>query len=156
MKCVKNTWTAEKSLLVAALVAVAIAPSAPCQERDAAAEFKAARGSLTQQLRDRKKENRLAAVRKIETFATPEAAKLLLFQGLSNNEEDVRQASFDALAKLSSDKEVCSFVKTTVVKQWKSGKPQSETYAGLAILLASELEDVRADARQLVNEAAER
>jgi len=146
----------ERVFLVAALLAPLLLAGALAQERDAAAEFKAAKGSLTQQLRDKKKENRLAAVGKIETFTTPEAAKLLLFQGLSNNEEEVRRASFDALAKLSGDKEVCGFLKTTIVKQWKGGKPQPETFAGLAILLASELEDIRADARQLVKDAAER
>src|SRR5262245_24110950 len=71
------------------------------QERDAASEFKAAKTSLTQQLRDKKKENRLAAVRKLESFATPEAAKLLLFQGLSSSDEDVRRDAFDALNRLN-------------------------------------------------------
>src|SRR3954453_21975922 len=116
---------------IASILLAMIAATAFGQERDSAAEFKAAKGNLTQQLRDKKKENRLAAVGKIEAFPIPEAAKLLLFQGLSNNEEDVRRASFDALAKLSSDKEVCGFLKTTVVKQWKAGKPQPETCAGL-------------------------
>src|SRR4051794_28434950 len=156
MRRVVNTLTAEKSFLVTALMALSVASSAPSQVRDAAAEFKAAKGSLTQQLRDKKKENRLAAVSKLEALVTPEAAKLLLFQGLSNNEEDVRRASFDALAKLSSDKEVCGFLKTTVVKQWKAGKPQPETCAGLAILLGSDIDEIRADARQMVNDAADR
>src|SRR5439155_26014286 len=82
------------------------------QERDLAAEFKAAKSNLTQQLRDKKKETRLAAVRKLETFPTPEAAKLLLFQGLSNSEDDVRRASFDVLAKFNGDKDVCNFLKS--------------------------------------------
>ena len=57
-----------------------VSSPALAQERDVAAEFKAAKGSLTQQLRDKKKENRLAAVGKIEGFATPEAARLLCFR----------------------------------------------------------------------------
>jgi hypothetical protein len=57
---------------------------------------------------------------------------------------------------LSSDKEVCGFLKTTVVKQWKAGKPQPETCAGLAILLGSDIDEIRADARQMVNDAADR
>jgi hypothetical protein len=125
-------------------------------ERDVAAEFKAAKSSLTQQLRDKKKENRLAAVQKLESLPTTEAAKLLLFQGLSNSEDEVRRASFDALSKFNGDPEICSFIKATVAKQWKQGKPQAETYAGLAILLASELPDVRDEATELVKNAAMR
>lgn len=126
------------------------------QERDTAADFKAAKSGLTQQLKDKKKENRLAAVRKLETFPTPESAKLLLYQGLSSSDEDVRRASFDVLAKFNGDKEICNFLKTTVAKQWRQGKPQGETYAGLAILLASELTDVHEEATTLVVEALER
>src|SRR5690348_17326602 len=72
-------------------------------DRDVAAEFKAAKSSIQQQLRDRKRENRLAAVKKLETLPTVEAAKLLLFQGLGSNDEEVRRASFDALAMITSD-----------------------------------------------------
>jgi HEAT repeat protein len=126
------------------------------QQRDVAAEFKAARSNLTQQLRDKKKENRLAAVRKLEAYPTVEAAKLLLFQGLSSSDDDVRRDSFDVLTKFNGDKEVCGFLKATVAKQWKQAKPQPETYAGLAILLASELPDVRAEATELVKDAAQR
>jgi HEAT repeat protein/uncharacterized protein YegL len=144
----------------AASVALMLLLSSPLpmrgQDRDVAAEFKAAKSSLTQQLKDKKKENRLAAVRKLETFPTTEAAKLLLFQGLSSTDEDVRAASFDALAKLNGNEEICAFLKTTVSKQWKQGKPQAETYAGLAILLASELPEVRDEATHLVKDAAAR
>lgn len=142
--------------LAVALLLVGRSADAIGQERDPPAEFKTAKASLTQQLRDKKKENRLAAVHKLEGFVTPEAAKVLLFQGLSSNYEEVRFASFDALAKMNGDQEICNFLKTTVAKQWRQGKPQPETYAGLALLLASDLPEVRDEAMELVADAAER
>src|SRR5437773_9217437 len=77
------------------------------QERDVAAEFKAVKGPLTAQLRG-KRANRLEAVKKLEAYPTPDAAKLLLHQGMGSNDEEVARASFDALVKFSSDKEVCA------------------------------------------------
>lgn len=126
------------------------------QDRDIEQEFKSAKTGLNSQLRDRKKEVRLAAVAKLESYPIPDAAKLLLFQGLSSTDEEVKRASFDVLAKFTSDKEICGFLKTTVGKQWKQGKPQPETYASIALLLASERPEVHEEALGLVRDAAER
>src|SRR4051812_20241645 len=156
MRCMRTAVGTVRAIALLALVGWAAQANAFAQDRDVAAEFKAAKTSLTQQLRDKKKENRLAALKKIETFPTPEAAKLLLFQGLSSKDEEIRAASFELLTKFNGNQEICDFLKTTVVKQWKQGKPQPETYAGLAILLASELPDVRDEATELVKDAASR
>lgn len=134
---------------------LAFAIVARAQDPNQAIEFRAAKAKLTSQLKDNKKETRLAAVTKLETYAMPEAAKLLLFQGLGSNDDDVSRASFDSLARLTGNKEICDFLKTTVGKQWKQGKPQPETYAGIALLLASELPEVHEDALTLVRDAAE-
>jgi hypothetical protein len=140
-------------LAVFALTTAAIARG---QDRDVAAEFKAAKAGLTSQIKDRKKETRLAAVAKLETFPTPDAAKLLLFQGLASKDEETSRAAFDSLAKFTSNKEVCDYLMTTVAKQWKQGKPQEETFAGIALLLASELPEIHEDALVLLRDAAER
>jgi hypothetical protein len=134
---------------------LSLGAASAADEQDVAAEFKAAKSSIQQQLRDRKRENRLAAVKKLETLPTVDAAKLLLFQGLGSNDEEVRRASFDALATIATDKEVGDFLRTTVVKQWK-GKPKPETFAGLAILLASDLPELNEDAREVLKQAAQR
>jgi hypothetical protein len=139
-----------------AAIAAALPNYGAGQDRDVAAEFKGAKTVLTGQLKDRKKENRLAAVAKLETYPIPEAAKLLLFQGLGSADEEVKRASFDVLAKFTSDPEICAFLKATIGKQWKQGKPQPETYASIALLLASELPEVHDEALELVREAAER
>src|SRR5262245_53439695 len=107
------------------------------QDRDVAAEFKSVKGALTTQLRG-KRAARLEAVHKLEAYPTADAAKLLLHQGMGSNDEEVGRAAFDALVKLSNDKEVCDFLKTAIGKSWRQGKPQPETYAAIAILLASE------------------
>ncbi len=141
--------------LTFAAVVMSLPYCAAGQDRDVAGEFKAAKAGLTAQLKDRKQENRLAAVAKLETYPTPDAAKLLLFQGLGSADEEVKRASFDVLAKMTSDAEVCAFLKTTIGKQWKQGKPQPETYACIALLLASELPEVQEDILELVREAAD-
>jgi HEAT repeat protein len=136
-----------------ALIATAALDLASAQDRDLATEFKAAKAGLASQLKDRKKETRLAAVAKLEAYPTTEAAKLLLFQGLGSTDEEVKRASFDVLAKFTSEKDICEFLKTTIGKQWKLGKPQPETYASIALLLASERAEVQEEALTLVREA---
>jgi hypothetical protein len=103
-----------------------------------------------------KKAGRLEAVRRIETFPTPEAAKLLLQQGMGSNDEEVSRASFDVLVKFSGDKEICAFLKATVAKLWTQGKPQPETYIGIAVLLTSAIPDVHEEAIELVKDAAQK
>src|SRR5205085_1757782 len=125
------------------------------QERDVAAEFKAVKGPLTAQLRG-KRANRLEAVKKLEAYPTPDAAKLLLHQGMGSNDEEVARASFDALVKFSGDKEGCALLRTTVGKSWKQGKPQPETYSAIAILLASDVPEAHDEGIELVKDAAER
>src|SRR4029079_2397080 len=90
------------------------------------------------------------------SFPTPEAAKLLLFQGLGSKDEDTSRAAFDSLAKLTDNQEVCDYLTTTVSKQWKQGKPQSETFAGIALLLASPIPQVHEDALVLLRDAADK
>lgn len=125
------------------------------QDRDLAGEFKAAKGTITSQLRG-KKDSQMEAVRKIEKFPTPEAAKLLLQQGMGSSDEEVRRASFNVLVNFSSDAEVCNFLKTSVVKLWNQGKPQPETYVGVSLLLTSARSEVRDQAVELVTKASEK
>jgi HEAT repeat protein len=143
------------TLALRALLIIALSSPAFGQDRDASADFRAAKSNIIVQLRG-KRENRLAAIAKLEEFPTPEAAKLLLFQGLGSPEEEVRRAAFDALIKFTSNNDVCAFLKTTAGRPWKQGKPQPETYAGVALLLISELPEVNAEAVELIKETAER
>src|SRR5262249_3982698 len=98
-------------------------------------------------------ETRLAAVAKLETFPTADAAKLLLFQGLGGTHEEVKSAAFDALVKISGEKDVASFLKATVTKQWKAGKPQPEPDPAVGVLLASDSPEVEEEAADLVRDA---
>jgi hypothetical protein len=133
----------------------AVASHAPARGDDVAADFRTAKSKIIEQLRG-KRENRLAAIARLEEFPTPEAARLLLTQGLGSAEEDVRRAAFDVLTKFTANSEVCAFLKTTVSRAWKQGKPQPETYAGIALLLMSELPEVSAEAVGLIKETSER
>src|SRR5262245_58420257 len=62
-----------------------------------AGQFQVGRPTIQQQVRGRKKETRLAAGKKLETYPTPEAAKLLLTQGLSSSDDEIRRTAFDVL-----------------------------------------------------------
>jgi hypothetical protein len=137
------------------LLIIALAMPVSGQDRDLSADFRAAKSNIIVQLRG-KRENRLTAIAKLEEFPTPEAAKLLLFQGLGSVEEEVRRAAFDALIKFTANSDVCAYLKTTASRPWKQGKPQPETYAGVALLLMSELPEVSAEAAELIKETAER
>src|SRR5262245_26098405 len=98
---------------ILALVVVLPAATLSAQDRDVAAEFKAAKANLTAQLRG-KRANRLEAVQKLESYPTLDAAKLLYTQGLSSDDTEVRRASFDVLAKFSSEKEISDYLKSSV------------------------------------------
>src|SRR5436305_1126121 len=87
MRARRFVWLTRVTILAALLLRACI--SYP-QARDAATEIKAAKSSLTHQRHERKQENRLAAVHKLESLPTVEAAKLLLFQGIDNSDEEVR------------------------------------------------------------------
>jgi HEAT repeat protein len=139
---------------LALVAAVFVSSTALAQEPSGiAADFKAARAAIQQQLRDRKKETRLAAVKKLADFPTPDAAKLLLVHGLASNDDEVRRAAFDVLASFNGDKEVCNFLVMNINKQWRQGKPQPEAYAALAILLSSDLPEFHEQAAELVKES---
>jgi von Willebrand factor type A domain len=120
---------------------------------DIAKDFRAAKDRLVRQMRDRKPETRVAAVRKLEEYPIVDAAKVLLLQGLTNDNEDVRQASFDTLVKFKDSQDVCSFLQAEVTKDLKRRQVDLGTSAALGVLLSSESPEVQKNAQQILDKA---
>jgi von Willebrand factor type A domain len=138
------------------LLAICPAVALPADDRDLAAEFRSARPAIMQQLRDKDREKRAAAVQKLESYPTGEAVKLLLTQVVASKDEELRRAGFAALLKLNGDEEVCKLLQADVAKEWKAARPDAEGFAVLEALLASELSAPADQALQTLQQAVAR
>src|SRR5688572_12634477 len=72
-----------------------------------AGEFRTAKSSIVQQLRDRDKETRIAAAAKLANYSSADSIKLLLTQVVASKDEDLRRTGFEALLKLNGSEEAC-------------------------------------------------
>ena len=106
-----------------------------------------------QQLHSSKGEVRLAAVRKLGGYPVVEAAKVLLGQALSSQDEAVRKAAYEGLLSHKEDREFCTFLKTEVEHNLKKSTADASTGAALGVLLASETPEIEADARSILDQA---
>ena len=75
-------------------VVVAVAGSvANGDDEDPAAAFRGLKASLQQKLHHSNREIRLAAISQIASYITPDAAKVLLYQGVGNGDIATRRAA---------------------------------------------------------------
>jgi len=119
-----------------------------------AKEFKNARRGIQQQMKSRKPEARVAAVRKLANYPTAEAAKLLVQMGLASPDDEVRRASYDTLLSFKDNQDACDFLLGEVKRDMKRGNADPGTCASLAVLLASKLNDVEKESLKLLEQAA--
>jgi von Willebrand factor type A domain len=146
-------------IFCAALVAWSLLLScrpAQSEEPATAGEFRTAKPSIVQQLRDRDKETRVAAAARLADYATSDSIKLLLSQVVASKDEDLRRTGFEVLLKLNGNEEACKQLLTTATREWKQGKPGPEDFAVLEALLASELPAAAEQALEIVKQAASR
>lgn len=118
---------------------------------DDPAEPPAARRALQQQFRNRSPEIRAEAFRKLRELPPMEAAKLIVPIGLSDREQDVRRAAYEALLTFRNDEEVARFLLKTLEKQPKVQTDVSVTAPLVAVLLASDSRDIRNELRDLLD-----
>lgn len=146
------------SRLTALVLIVGMAANCRCatgDETDPAAAFKAAQSKIAHDLRHRDTIVRLAAVQSLGDYRLVDAARLLV-PVLASTDGPLRRAAFEALAKISSDKNVAAYLKQQAAKHWKQPKRSAEGFGVIAILLGSESADDRKDAAVLIANAAER
>lgn len=92
---------------------------------------------ILQQMRNKDPEVRVAAVERLADYPSPEAARLLVEQGLASEYEDVRAAAYETLLSYKENEEVTASFLTQAEKEIKRGVPRDETGTMLAVALAS-------------------
>jgi hypothetical protein len=127
---------------------------AAAAESDVEKEFRASQRSIQTQLRSKNREQRLAAVKKLETFPVVESAKLLVLSGMTSGDEEVRRASYAALLKFKDDQEIGRFLAQSVEKDLRRAAVDEGSCGAMGVLLASQNPELEKKAEQLLQHAA--
>ena len=143
-----------------AAVPESAAPQSAAQQSavpaSAVPEFRLAKSSIVQQLRDREKATRIAAATKLADYSTADSIKLLLSQVVASKDEDLRRTGFEVLLKLNGKEEACQHLLAAAKRDWKQGKSGPEDFAVLEALLASEVPAAAEQALEMVKLAVSR
>lgn len=114
-------------------------------------DFQKAKKSVTLQLRSKQPASRIEALKKLEAYPLEDSVRLV-YNGLSDSEEDVREAAYASLMKMNGNQEVCDTLMLIVKKQLGRRDDGELAAPGIAALLASELPSVRRDSLDFVDE----
>jgi hypothetical protein len=144
-------WTCLGQFLVVALLPSLCLRAA---EGELEKEFHAAQKGIQSQMKNKNRDTRLAAVKKVEAYPVVDAAKLLLLSGFGNGDEEVRRASFETLLKFKEDKPIGLFLALSVGKDLKRGAVDEATCGAMGVLLASTNPELEKQADQLLSQAA--
>lgn len=117
-------------------------------------EFRAAQKGIQSQMKNKNRDTRLAAVKKVEAYPVVDAAKLLLLSGFGNGDDEVRRASYDAMLKFKEDKAIGNFLALSIEKDLKRGAVDEATCGAMGVLLASTNPDLEKQADKLLSQAA--
>ena len=79
-------------------------------ENDSAADYRAAKIAIQQQLRSKKPDDRIQALRRLEEFPLVDAAKLALGVSARDESTDVRQAALTCVAVMAGSAVVSKFL----------------------------------------------
>ncbi|HEX7447550.1 MAG TPA: HEAT repeat domain-containing protein, partial [Pirellulales bacterium] len=100
--------------------------------------FRQVQRSVLQQMRNKSPEVRTAAVRRLADHPTPDAARLLIDQGLASDFDDVREAAYETLLSYKNAEEVTTALMNSVEKDIKRGARRDSTGTMLSVALASD------------------
>ena len=114
-------------------------------------DFQKAKKSVTPQLRSKQPASRIEALKKLEAYPLEDSVRMV-YNGLSDAEEDVREAAYASLMKMNGNQEVCDTLVLIVKKQLGRRDDGHMAAPGIAVLLASELPSVRRDSLDFVDE----
>ncbi len=110
--------------------------------------------TLLRQMKSKKPDTRLAAVRQLEQYPTAEAARLLVQHGLGSSLDDVRVAAYSTLIKLSDQRPVADYVLAAIEKSFKRGDSVDTAGSLLAVALASDDSLTESRALELFDQAS--
>lgn len=109
---------------------------------------------LVRQMKSKKPDTRVAAVRQLQRYPTAESARLLTQQGLGSSWDDVRQTAYETLIKLNDQRPVADYVLAAVEKSLKRGEPSDTTGSLLGVALASKDSQTESRALDLFDKAS--
>lgn len=121
---------------------------------DLAKEFQTAQRSIQMQLKAKRLDVRVAAIRKLEAYPLVESAKLLVQQGLASPDEELHQAAYATLLKFRNQPEICSYLQETVTAGMQTDGLSPATTGAIGVLLAAEAADLRQAAQAFLERIA--
>ncbi|HEX5445166.1 MAG TPA: HEAT repeat domain-containing protein, partial [Pirellulales bacterium] len=132
-------------------------PKTPKAKADPAKEkaFRQVQRGIVQQMRNKNPEVRLQAVRRLADHPTPDAARLLIEQGLNSEFGDVRKAAYETLLGFKDEREVTTALLDNVEKGIKRGAPPDSAGTMLSVALASQEAGTLDRAFELLDAAVE-
>ena len=134
------------------LVACAILVSPAAADIEQA--FRGAKRSIERQLADKQPETRVAGIRELEQYPLVDAARLLVQVLFKGQPPEVRRAAYEALVKLSDNKDIAVYL-NTIVRRAACGKMLSdETVPIVSALLASQRPGADQASLELIEKSA--
>ena len=136
-------------------VVVCAAQAALAADSEGAAEFRAAKTGLQQQLRGRNPDGRIAALKKLAEYPVADAAKLALGVATKDEAAEVREAAWRTVSTLSENPAAAKLLSDTLEKQLKRKEPDETTAPLFGALVASPSEQVADGAIALLDKSIE-
>ncbi len=116
-------------------------------------EFRQARPSLQQQLRSKQPSDRIAALKRLQDFPIADATRLVQ-NSLNDPVDEVREAAYNTLLKLTGNQEVCDTLMQAAKKAVHRKDDGQAAVQLLSLLLTSNLPSVQRDTNEFLEKTA--
>jgi hypothetical protein len=119
-------------------------------------EFRAVKASIQRQLRSRKPDDRADAIRRLAEFPVVDAVKMALQTGFKDDAPGVRSATFETLAKLNENQEICTYLLGALSRQARRNELGVCSLPVLAALLSSKSEETNQQVAEFFDKTLEK
>jgi HEAT repeat protein len=116
-------------------------------------EFRQARQALQQRLRSKQPSDRIAAIKRLQDFPIADSVKLIQ-NSLNDPADDVREAAYNTLLKLTGNQEACDTLMQAAKKAVHRKDDVQAAVPLLSLLLASNLPSVERDTNEFLERTA--
>ncbi len=142
------------AILLAALAA--LTSSRPAPGGQDAAEFRAAKPAIQRQLRSKKPEDRAAAIRQLQGFPVLDAVKMALKTGFADENPAVQSATFETLARLNENEEICKYLIGELSRRAKKNELGMTSVPVLAALMAAKSEQTESAVQEFFDKTLDK